>query len=126
MIFKGLEQYIATSSLTKGRSFHFSMTYFWIQIVHFGIRNMPPAASSNTETTSASPPSEPNLPSPDDFARFLLINPYVVDGNLWVDYYTKDVLMSPKAKGEMVLPDKKPLPNLVLRDTINNTFGNKA
>ena len=126
MIFKGLEQYIATSSLTKGRSFHFSMTYFWIQIVHFGIRNMPPAVSSNTEPTSASPPSESNLPSPDDFARFLLINPYIVDGNLWADYYTKDVLMSPKAKGEMVLPDKNPLPNLVLRDTINNTFGNKA
>jgi len=125
MIFKGLEQYIANSSLTKGRSFHFTMTYFWIQIVHLGIRNMPPTIASNAEATSASPPSEPNLPSPDEFGRFLLINPYVVDGNLWADYYTKDVLMSPKAKGEMVLPDKKPLPNLVLRDAIN-TFGNKA
>ena len=125
MIFKGLEQYIAVSPLTKGRSFHFTMTYFWIQIVHFGIRNMPPATSSNAETTSISPPSEPNLPSPDDFAQFLLINPYVVDGNLWSDYYTKDVLMSLKAKGQMVLPDKKPLPNLVVRDAIN-TFGNKA
>jgi hypothetical protein len=125
MVFKGLEQYIAVSPLTKGRSSHFTMTYFWIQIVHFGIRNMPPATNSDAEITSNSPPSESNLPSPDDFARFLLINPYVVDGNLWADYYTKDVLMSFKAKGEMVLPDKKPLPNLVVRDAIN-TFGNKA
>jgi len=125
MIFKGLEQYITVSPLTKGRSFHLTMTYFWIQMIHFGIRSMPPTISSNAGTTSTAPASEPNLPSPDDFARFLLINPYVVDGNLWADYYTKDVLMSPKAKGEMVLPDKKPLPNLVVRDAIN-TFGKKA
>ncbi|KIM45608.1 hypothetical protein M413DRAFT_17481 [Hebeloma cylindrosporum] len=131
MIFKGLEKYIAISPLTKGRSFHFTMTYFWIQIVHFGIRNMPPTFISNAEAkpiSSSIPPaaSAPNLlPSPNDFAQFLLINPYVVDGNLWADYYTKDVLMSLKAKGEMVLPDKKPLPNLVVRDAIN-TVGNKG
>ncbi|KDR67804.1 hypothetical protein GALMADRAFT_216186 [Galerina marginata CBS 339.88] len=120
LIFKGLEKYISVSPQTKGRSFHVSMTYFWIQIVHFGIRNMPTTPSS---IASPSPPlSEPNLASPDDFARFLLINPHVADGNLWSDYYTKDVMMSPKAKAEMVLPDKKPLPNLVVRDAIT-TFG---
>jgi len=126
LVFKGLEQYIAVSPLTKGRSFHFTMTYFWIQIVHFGIRNMPPPTSSNVNVESIPPPAEPKLsPSLDDFTRFLLVNPYVIDGNLWADYYTKDVLMSPKAKGEMVLPDKKPLPNLIVRDAIT-AFGTKS
>jgi len=54
----------------------------------------------------------------DDFSRFLLINPYVADGQLWADYYSKEVMMTPKAKEEMVLPDKKPLPNLVSRETV--------
>jgi len=110
LIFKGLEDYIVNSSQTKGRSFHITMTYFWIQIVHFGIRNMPPCEE---------------LSQSDNFLRFLLINPYVVDGGMWADYYSKDVMMSTKAKGEMVFPDKKPLPNLVIRDAIT-TFGTKA
>ncbi|KAF8149404.1 ADP-ribosylation factor family-domain-containing protein [Crassisporium funariophilum] len=121
MLFKGLEQYIAVSPLTKGRSFHVSMTYFWIQIVHLGIRNMPPNLSLERTPLPSDSDAKPSL---DDFSLFLLINPHVADGNLWSDYYTKDVLMAPKAKEEMVLPDKKPLPNLVARDAIT-TFGAK-
>jgi len=81
------------------------MTYFWIQVVHLGIRNTPPVSDSTKAAL-------------DEFARFLLVNPHVVDGNLWSDFYSKDVLMSPEAKTAMVLPDKKPLPNLVARDAI--------
>ncbi|RDB16247.1 ADP-ribosylation factor 1 [Hypsizygus marmoreus] len=115
MIFDDIEKYIAESTQTQGRTFHVTMTYFWIQIVHLGIRNISPStdlkstSSSSTTTTPA---------SPDQFPLFLLLNPYVADGNLWADYYTKDVMMTPKAKAEMVLPDKKPLPNLVFRDAI--------
>ncbi|KAF8897788.1 ADP-ribosylation factor family-domain-containing protein [Infundibulicybe gibba] len=98
MIFDGIERYIRQSSQTTGRTFHFTMTYFWIQIVHFGSK---------------------------DFERFLLLNPHVADGNLWADYYSKDVMMNPKAKSEMVLPDRKPLPNLVVRDAIPSKFGVK-
>ena len=117
MIFEGIEKYIAISPQTSGKSFHTTMTYFWIQIVHFGIRNMPPVPSDTTRSTPG--PDHTNA-SPEDFAKFLLINPHVVDGNLWADYYTKEVLMSPKAKAEMVLPDKKSLPSLVIRDTISS------
>ena len=46
------------------------------------------------------------------------VNPFVVDGNLWADYYSKDVMMSSAAKESMVFPDKKSLPNLVVRDAI--------
>lgn len=42
MIFSGIEKYIAQSSQTRGRTFHVTMTYFWIQMVHFGICSMPP------------------------------------------------------------------------------------
>lgn len=94
------------------------MTYFWIQIVHFGIRNMP-ILRNNAPTTSIDPSTAlPQSALPNDFADFLLLNPHVADGNLWADYYTKAVMMSPQAKSEMVLPDKKPLPNLVIRDAI--------
>ncbi|KAF9478427.1 ADP-ribosylation factor [Pholiota conissans] len=112
LIFKGLEAYISASPQTKGRSFHVTMTYFWVQIVHFGIRNMPSLPNSIDSATG------PQSVSPSDFADFLLVNPHVADGNLWSDYYSKGEMMSPKAKTEMVLPDKKPLPNLVARDAI--------
>lgn len=110
MIFKGLAAYIDNSNQAKGKAFHLTMTYFWIQIVHLGIRNTPPATLSS------------NQASLNEFARFLLVNPHVVDGNLWSDFYSKDVLMSQEAKTVMVLPDKKPLPNLATRDAITS-FG---
>jgi len=109
IIFKSLEDYIANSQQTKGRSFHVTMTYFWIQIVHLGIRSTPPVSGSTNSSLN-------------EFGRFLLANPHVVDGNLWSDFYSKDVLMSLEAKTAMVLPDKKPLPNLVARDAITR-FG---
>ncbi|KAH7341879.1 ADP-ribosylation factor [Rhizoctonia solani] len=106
MIFDGIEKYIKTSAQTTGRTFHITMTYFWIQIVHFGIQSMP------TEDIQT------NYGVNENFCRFLLLNPYVADGNLWVDYYSKDVIMTPNAKVNMILPDKQPLPNLVARDSI--------
>ncbi|KAF9050481.1 ADP-ribosylation factor family-domain-containing protein [Panaeolus papilionaceus] len=119
MLFKGLEEYIAASPDTNGKTFHLSMTYFWIQIVHFGIRNMPEA--SNEASVEGKVTTEESATTGQDlkpFSEFLLVNPHVVDGNLWSEYYSKGVLMSPQAKAEMVLPDKKPLPNLVIRDAI--------
>lgn len=117
MIFAGIEKYIRESAKTRGRTFHVTMTYFWIQIVHLGIRNTSP--STNAQSTNDAPITTTSTSaSPDDFGLFLLLNPYVADGNLWADYYYKDTIMNPKAKAEMVLPDKKPLPNLVVRDAI--------
>ncbi|KAJ7457265.1 ADP-ribosylation factor [Mycena galericulata] len=142
MIFDGIEKYIAQSEQTRGRTFHVTMTYFWIQMVHFGIRRMPPmpapesdaASSINTlvgdnekntsleseegyKSESQDTPKDAE-PGADDFPRFLLLNPFVADGNLWADYYSKDVMMSPAAKAGMVLPDKKPLPNVVAREAV--------
>lgn len=122
LIFEGIEKYITQSPQTRGRTFHVTMTYFWIQIVHFGIRSLPPPSSPARYQSTAAIQSNSQtshwLATPDDFARFLLLNPHVADGNLWADYYSKEVMMTPGAKAEMVLPDKKPLPNLVVRDSI--------
>ena len=92
------------------------MTYFWIQIVHFGIQNLP---------ANILPPLGTSVyPSTDDLFRFLMVNPHVTDGGLWMDYYTKDAIMSATAREEMVLPDKKPLPSVVARDAVQG-FGAK-
>ncbi|KAF8912612.1 ADP-ribosylation factor family-domain-containing protein [Mucidula mucida] len=102
LIFDGIERFIAQSPLSNGRKFHVTMTYFWIQVVHLGIRNMPDTAA----------------PSDSDFLRFLLLNGHLVEGRLWEGYYSKETMMSPEAKEGVVLPDKRALPNLVGRDVI--------
>ncbi|KAK6992851.1 ADP-ribosylation factor [Favolaschia claudopus] len=119
LIFEGIEQYIQQSSQTKGRTFHVTMTYFWIQMVHFGIRSTPPLgySASNSEFDNKAADHHDQ----DDFSRFLLLNPHLADGNLWADYYSKDLMMSPAAKTGPVLPDIKPLPNLVVRDAISKS-----
>jgi hypothetical protein len=128
LLFEGLSNYISNTNKTtqtNTRTFHVTMTYFWLQVVHFGIRNVPenlappsppPAAASSSQATEVS------YPSSADFFKFLLINPHLVDGSLWSDYYTKETMMSPEAKAGMVLPDKKPLPSLLGRDAVSG-FG---
>ncbi|KAG6843901.1 hypothetical protein H0H87_011909 [Tephrocybe sp. NHM501043] len=118
MIFEGIEKYITESPLARGRTFHVTMTYFWIQVVHLGIRNMLPSNDLKTNETIL-PSNITGMASPEQFTLFLALNPYVADGNLWADYYSKEVMMSPAAKAAMTLPDKKPLPNLVVRDAIS-------
>ncbi|KAF9443505.1 P-loop containing nucleoside triphosphate hydrolase protein [Macrolepiota fuliginosa MF-IS2] len=78
----------------------FTMTYFWVQIVHFGILN----AATNTIKLGS---------KTGDFIRFLAANPYIVNDALWVDYYSEALMMSQKASEGMVLPDKKPLPSII-------------
>lgn len=109
MIFDGIQNYITNSTQTTGRAFHITMTYFWIQIVHYGIASMPAASSLPVA------PDKDTTPA-DSFSLFLVMNPHVCDGMLFSDYYNKQTIMSPAAKEAMVLPDIKPLPNVVQRE----------
>ncbi|KAJ6474471.1 ADP-ribosylation factor [Mycena vitilis] len=128
LIFDGLEKYISQSEQTRGRTFHVTMTYFYIQMVHFGICSMPPAptfddasiSSMQTLVGEEKAVGKQDEKSGDEFAHFLLTNPHLVDGDLWAQYYSKGVMMSPEAKAGMVLPDKKSLPNLVARETVSS------
>ncbi|KAJ7062154.1 ADP-ribosylation factor [Mycena amicta] len=121
MIFDGIERYIAHSAQTRGRrAFHFTMTYFWIQMVHFGmerVRLESAFSSKDMESTSSSTTSTLGTNEDPDPARsfphFLLTNPFLADARLWADYYSTEVLMSPEAKKAMVLPDRKALPDVV-------------
>lgn len=116
MIFDGIENFIARSPIASGRTYHVTMTYFWLQLVHLGIRNMPPSSASNASDTTLVDSVEP---SPEDFIQFLLMNSHLLAGNLWTVFYSRDTMMSPEAKAGVVFPDKKPLSNLVVRDAIS-------
>ncbi|KAJ7732693.1 ADP-ribosylation factor [Mycena metata] len=127
MIFDGIEKYIAHSNQTRGRTFHVTMTYFWIQMVHFGIRSVSSQlgasatgdvgdseskdSRSSMQTLVEDPDEKPT--DSDAFARFIICNPFLADSNLWAQYYSKGVIMTSEAKKAMVLPDRKPLPNIV-------------
>ncbi|KAJ7471148.1 ADP-ribosylation factor family-domain-containing protein [Mycena galericulata] len=169
MILQGMEMHAA---LSEKAPLNVTMTYFWIQVVHFAICGMPPAPQLNSDSQSLSylesmldsenlfdsesifsePGSDWSLlesekadalngdegsahennqeysgeegdgeseEKPDAaFVRFLLLNPFVVDKELWTEYYSAEVMMSAKARARMVLPDKRRLPNLVGREVI--------
>ena len=77
--------------------------------MHYGIASLPAASSL--------PSASDKDPTPaDHFSLFLVMNPHVCDGMLFSDYYNKQAIMSPGAKEAMVLPDIKPLPNVVQRE----------
>ncbi|KAG6829492.1 hypothetical protein H0H92_004374 [Tricholoma furcatifolium] len=118
IIFQGIEKYITQSPQARGRTFHFTMTYFWIQIVHLGIRNMLPSVVGPQTDSETDVTAKAKLVSPHQFALFLALNPKIVEEHLWMEFYSKEVMMSSAARSEMVFPDKKQLPNVVMRDAI--------
>ncbi|KAM7206123.1 P-loop containing nucleoside triphosphate hydrolase protein [Naviculisporaceae sp. PSN 640] len=130
-IFDGFRDYIDKSAKVHGKTFHLTMTYFWVQMVHLGIaRNLHGSdadatrekdqrnAHSLTDTSGEDPEEweevkNPNSADENSFGRFLMLNPFLVDGQLWADYYSKEVLMSPPAKEGLLFPDVKKLPDVL-------------
>eukprot|EP00927_Polykrikos_kofoidii_P009755 TRINITY_DN14087_c0_g1_i1.p1 TRINITY_DN14087_c0_g1~~TRINITY_DN14087_c0_g1_i1.p1 ORF type:complete len:511 (+),score=89.43 TRINITY_DN14087_c0_g1_i1:78-1610(+) len=97
LIFDGIKRFIENSDRTKrsrGTTFHETMTYFWVHMVHYAME------------TTANPSG--------DFKGFLLMNPQLSNGGLFLHYYTKKLmLLSPEARTQVVMPDKIPLPSLI-------------
>lgn len=89
----------STSSPAKRKTtFHETMTYFWVHMVHYAL----------VSTT---------LPE-DSFHAFLFMNPQLADSGLFLHYYRKErLLLDPKARVEVVLPDIKPLPSLIAKSS---------
>ena len=51
-----------------------------------------------------------------DFKGFLLMNPQLSDGGLFLEYYNKETMLNnQEARKQVVLPDKKQLPSLISR-----------
>ncbi|KAF7298732.1 ADP-ribosylation factor [Mycena indigotica] len=130
IIFDGIENYVSKSPQAKTRAFHLTMTYFWIQMVHWAIERVRIQTTKDHKKTNSSPISSAETlvagapgPSPAThtldptatFAMFLAANPFLADGRLWAEYYSTEVLMS---AGAMVLPDKKRLPNIMTNDQV--------
>jgi hypothetical protein len=96
-IFDGIKNFIQNSSIARKTTFHFTMTYFWIQMIDLAIAQSPKGIH---------------------FEEFLGLNPQLMNGGLFLEYYKKETMLNnPTARQEMVLPDIKPLPTLV---TTNN------
>lgn len=94
-IFDGIKNFIQSSPIARQTTFHFTMTYFWIQMIDLAI---------------AQSPKDIN------FETFLGLNTHLMNGGLFLDYYRKETLLNnPVARQEMVLPDIKPLPTMVRR-----------
>jgi ADP-ribosylation factor 1/2 len=96
-IFDGIRAFIDNSPRTqrsRGTTFHETMTYFWVHMVHYA------------REATANPVG--------DFKTFLLLNPQLCNGGMFLHYYTKKLmLMTPDARTQVVLPDLRPLPSLL-------------
>ena len=93
-IFNGIKNFIDQSPIARKTTFHFTMTYFWIQMIDLAIAS-----------------TDANL----DFEKFIQSNSHLMNGGLFLDYYQKETMLNnPRARVEFVLPDKKPLPTLVV------------
>ncbi|KAJ6569337.1 ADP-ribosylation factor family-domain-containing protein [Mycena capillaripes] len=112
---------------------HIRITYLLLTI-HGRQKAFDLASNSDASTTQTLLEDEESLDKEtaaegdkfeDGFSRFLLTNPHLADGDLWSQYYSKEVMMSPQAKAAMVFPDKKPLPNLVARETVSSVRRSK-
>eukprot|EP01038_Epipyxis_sp_PR26KG_P005144 gene5144-7164_t len=100
-IFTSIKSFIERSprtqrkdAATRGTTFHETMTYFWVHMVHYAMN-----ATKN-----------PN----NQFKTFLLLNPQLSNGGLFLHYYSKQrMLMDAEARVSVLLPDIRPLPSLI-------------
>ncbi|KAJ7080581.1 ADP-ribosylation factor [Mycena belliarum] len=124
LILNGLQKHC---TLRDSDAFHVTLTYFWIQVVHFCICDMPPGPMLEAQFPCASDNVDGEREPPDaGFILFLRLNPLVVDEELWLEYYSRDVMMSTKAIAKMVLPDRRRLPNIVGREVISSSLKCRA
>uniref|UniRef100_A0A7R9VZ73 Uncharacterized protein n=1 Tax=Chlamydomonas euryale TaxID=1486919 RepID=A0A7R9VZ73_9CHLO len=99
LIFDGIKNFIEKSPKARrasgrGSTFHETMTYFWVHLVDYAMH-----ATRNDAG---------------NFRTFLLLNPQLADGGLFLRYYSKArMLHDPEARTQVVLPDVKPLPSIL-------------
>ncbi|CAF0790494.1 unnamed protein product [Adineta steineri] len=97
-IFDNMKNFLQSNQISQMIKFHFTLTYFWIQMVDLTI------AQNNSNDLN--------------FKEFIEKNPHLLNENLFLDYYKKKTILdNPIAQEQMVLPDIKHLPTLV---TSNN------
>jgi ADP-ribosylation factor protein 1 len=102
LIFSGIEAFIANSTLTqrqdtgRGGTFHQTMTYFWIHMVHYCMRR-----SEGLGAWRPAPAEFPSHLSP--FKQFLLLNPVLCDGGFFLQFYSRErMLLDPSARTQVI------------------------
>ena len=95
---QGAKEVLLQMERLMGSGYHLTITYFWIQLVDFALNSK-----------ASSPP-----PTDTSFAAFRGQHPELLDEKLYLQYYKKETIFAPSAEQAMVLPDKKPLPAIVM------------
>ena len=76
----------------------------------------PPSASPTAGAADGASRATSGVPSgvPSGFKKFLLLNPQLANGGLFLHYYSKKLMLNTAAsRTSVVLPDLRPLPSLV-------------
>ena len=78
---------------------HRTMTIFWLYNLQLAILEHKQKSNANA------------WPTREDFQQVLLSSPSLMNGSLWKEYYTKDLMFTPEAKEYWRLPDLQALPD---------------
>lgn len=78
---------------------HRTMTMFWLYNLQLAILTHKQKSSTHT------------WPTREEFQDVLLLSPHLMNGGLWKDYYSKDLMFTPEAKEYWRLPDLEALPD---------------
>ena len=106
-----LRNFFAKSDPNQIRqTFHITMTIFWCHSINLALTAF--ISSENYDE---------NLSEEILFVKFLESFPLLMWSGLWTKYYSKDVLMTSKAKSQYVLPDLSPFPAYMSLQTSTNT-----
>eukprot|EP00164_Ancoracysta_twista_P002880 GFYU01003834.1.p1 GENE.GFYU01003834.1~~GFYU01003834.1.p1 ORF type:complete len:819 (-),score=232.03 GFYU01003834.1:171-2627(-) len=108
-----LKDFFANADKTQIRqTFHVTMTMYWVHTVHAALRSfLNYLGSSDATVSTAESSTDEEL-----FTQFLERHLEVMWASSWAVHYSKELMMSPRAKAEYVLPDKKPLPAYLALD----------
>jgi ADP-ribosylation factor protein 1 len=92
VIMKMIDEFIKNSNRTNGKTFHLTMTYFWIHMLHFAI-------ALNAEL---------------DFEGILKVCPWLLNGRLFGNFYSDDLLLrNEECRKEFHPPDIMKLPDIL-------------
>lgn len=95
-IFRLIKNFIDNSDRTR-KTFHLTMTYFWIQMIHFAIVDL-----------------QSKLKCAPSFSQLLQAHQELLDGGLFRQYYSDELMLhSAEARVVFIPPDRKPLPSVV-------------
>lgn len=110
-IFNKIKDYITNAAYNASRTtFHETMTYFWTHMVDYSIHTIKSRYASLLNTSTGL-----------DFKTFLLFSPHLCNGGLFLQYYTKELMLhKSEARVQVLLPDIKPLPSIIEVDSSIN------